>query len=356
MNDQVVTTVVLPDPEGEGNNLDLAKGQNGCLQFPNQKDLDKLNKSIIRYPQINKLKEKIVDCESFSHKCLEPQCMALKGEPGAGKTTLLLNYVAAHPRYDDKDGTVIPVLYIETPSPATEKALALKISEELGDPAYSCHRTLNDLTRSLPKMIKACKVSLVILDDFHHLIDAKTDRVLNKVADWLKVMIKESEVPFVVVGVGEKIDRILAKNEQLSRLFLYSEAIQPFYFDLNDAIKVKELSAFVLLIEKSIGMRFTRQVSWIDLLHRLWYATNGYVGNMMNLSRLAAHLAGKANGNDIDLEALRLAFDLRLKRHIGKLNPFDDNIWKQITPPVLPPIDDPESIGKRSNPRKPRSK
>jgi len=64
-----------------------------------------------------------------------------------------------------------------------------------------------------------CQVELVILDDFHHLIDKETNRILEQVSDWLKVLIKETGIPFLVVGIDGKVERILDANAQLSRLF-----------------------------------------------------------------------------------------------------------------------------------------
>ena len=87
---------------------------------------------------------------------------------------------------------------------------------------------MGSLNSRLIKLLKACQVELVILDDFHHLIDTETDRVLAKVSDWLKVLIKETGIPFLVVGMEGKVERILRANAQLSRLFAARETLLPF--------------------------------------------------------------------------------------------------------------------------------
>ncbi|WP_308796458.1 TniB family NTP-binding protein [Tolypothrix sp. FACHB-123] len=66
----------------------------------------------------------------------EPECLFLKGETGTGKTTIFRSYAQEYPRKETPIGTVVPVLYVTIPSPATVKTVVTKLLWELGDPAY----------------------------------------------------------------------------------------------------------------------------------------------------------------------------------------------------------------------------
>ncbi len=181
--------------------------------------------ALIRYPRFIQLHDTIRRCQRLSKKSNEPQCISLEGRPGAGKTTLVKAYASAFPRIETEEGTDIPIFYMLTPSPVTVKGMAETMLEQLGDPA--AHRgSQPSLNSRLSKLIVACNVELVILDDFHHLIDTETNRILRKVSDWLKVLIKETQVPFLVVGIEGKVRQILKENEQLSRLFAEQESRQ----------------------------------------------------------------------------------------------------------------------------------
>ena len=104
----------------------------------------------------------------------------------------------------------------------------------------------------LIQYIKHCQVQLVILDDFHHLIDKETNRVLETVSDWLKVLIKETGVMFLVVGIEGKVEQILEANPQLSRLFAVRETLEPFRYDPGAEHLILQFARFVQYTETVI--------------------------------------------------------------------------------------------------------
>ena len=284
--------------------------------------LMRTNTAMIRYPRFNQLHRDINECLEMSKLSDEPQCMALEGVTGAGKSTLVQDYVNAFPRVEEENGTRIPIFYAETPSPVTVKGMAATMLSYLGDPA--AHRgTLWSMNFRLIRLMIACQVEIAILDDFHHLIDKETNRILEQVSDWLKVLIKETGVTFLVVGISGKVEYILQANSQLSRLFAVRETLEPFRYDPTDQASVREFARFVQYAEKTIETPLPKGLPRQELLYRLHSATEGVVGNLMNLLRYAALVARKQHKTSIDLTILAAAFDKRLSKHLrGKSNPF----------------------------------
>lgn len=284
--------------------------------------LAKAHAALIRYPRFNALHEDICMCQQVSKMAGEAQCMVLEGVTGTGKSTLVRTYAEAFLRYESASGTKIPVLYMETPSPVTVKGMAARMLEVMGDPAAHKGSQWAMNTR-LTHFIQACEVQIVILDDFHHLIDRDTNRVLETVSDWLKVLIKETNVPFLVVGIEGRVEPILRANAQLSRLFAVRETLQPFRWDPADGETVKEFATFVRCVEKGIGVSLSDELPQTEFLYRLHYATNGVVGNVMNLMRFGALLAQKQETQTLTLALLEQAFEKRLRKHMLKMaNPF----------------------------------
>jgi hypothetical protein len=284
------------------------------------------NTALIRYPRFKSLHADIRECQELSRLSNEPQCMSLEGITGAGKSTLVRDYVTLFPRLEQTNGTRIPILYAETPSPVTVKAMAATMLVRLGDPA--AHQgTLWTLNYRLIRLMIDCQVELVILDDFHHLIDRETHRILEQVSDWLKVLIKETGVPFLVVGINDTIERILDTNAQLSRLFAVRQTLEPFHCDLADEAGVQEFARFVHYAEQVVAVPLPVTLPRLELLRRLHYATQGVVGNLMNLLRYAAWLTRQQQQEAITLATLASAYDKRLSKHLkGEANPF-------LTPP-----------------------
>jgi hypothetical protein len=313
--------------------------------------LTRAHTALIRYPRFNELHEDIQMCQQMSSIAGEPQCMVLEGMTGTGKSTLVKTYAEAHLRYETASGTKIPVFYVETPSPVTVKGMAARMLEVMGDPA--AHKgPLWSMNARLAHFIKACEVQIVILDDFHHLIDKERNRVLETVSDWLKVLIKETGVPFLVIGIEGKVELILRANSQLSRLFAVRETLEPFQWDPSDEDGIKHFASFVKCVEKGIGIPLSDELPRVEFLQRLHYATGGVVGNVMNLLRFAALLAQVQGADTMTLTILNRAFEKRLRKHMAKrANPFTAEADLHFTPPPEP--DDVEETDRRRS-RKPR--
>ena len=314
--------------------------------------LAKAHAALIRYPRFNELHADIQRCRALSDLAGEPQCMILEGMTGTGKSTLVRTYANLFTRYDTASGTKIPVLYLETPSPVTVKGMAARMLEVLGDPA--AHKgALWSMNSRLTHFIQACEVQIVILDDFHHLIDKETNRVLETVSDWLKVLIKETNVPFLVIGIEGKVDLILQANRQLSRLFAVRETLEPFQWDPANEETLKTFAAFIHCVEQGIGMGLSTELPQVEILYRLHYATDGVVGNVMNLLRFAMLMAQTQGAEVLTLALLSQTFDKRLRKHMaGKVNPFAADISQPFTgSPVFPLTPPPVSTSKQKRQR-----
>jgi hypothetical protein len=313
--------------------------------------LQRAHLALIRYPRFKELHQMIQQCQQMSALGGEPQCMSLEGVTGAGKSTLMWDYAQAFPKKYTAAGVSMPVFYMLMPSPATVKGVAAAMLEQLGDPA--AHKGPQwSMDSRLIKLIPECGITLVILDDFHHLIDRNTDRILETVSDWLKVLIKKTNVPFVVVGIEGKVERILRSNAQLSRLFAARETLEPFDW----ATQRRDFAKFVEYMETAIRMPLTPGWPRDELIRRLHYATDGVVGNVMNLLRYAALVAQQEKREVIELATLSCAFQSRLSKHLRqKVNPFDTPLDQVFAAPAPAAADRPNPPEGRRGGRKPRA-
>jgi hypothetical protein len=312
--------------------------------------LDRARTLLIRYPRFEELQESIRECVEMSRNAGEPHCMSLEGVTGAGKSTLIRTYLEAFPRYETETGTQIPIFYLPTPSPVTVKGMAAMMLTAMGDPA--AHRgALWSMNLRLIHFLKACGVKLVILDDFQHLVDAQTNRVLREVSDWLKTVIKETNIPFLVTGIEGEIEAILNSNSQLSRLFAARERLEPFAWDNDDLQTQKTFARFVRYAEQGLGLTFSAELSRAGWLYRLHYATNGVVGNVMNLLRQGTYLLQQTGQTTLTLALLSRSFQKRLQKHVSKSDPFTTDLSAM---PQLAAVDPPDSTGNHSRQRRPK--
>lgn len=289
--------------------------------------------NLVQYPRFKELHEDIRLCQEMSRVAKEPSCMVLEGVTGAGKTTLAEAYAKAFPRRYTETKTIIPVLYMPTPAPLTVKGMATSLLVELGDPA--AHRgTLWAKNERLTHFIKACEIELIILDDFHHMIDKDTNRILAQVSEWLKNLIKSTDIPYLVIGIESSVDRILRANAQLSRLFTVREVLKPFVWDYGDQTTIQTFATFISYAETSLNIKLSDELDRVQMIARIFEATNGVIGHIMKLLQFGQILAHRNNEAVLSLRHLHEAFSKGLQKHLGlQENPFSEAyvLGKNIT-------------------------
>jgi hypothetical protein len=278
------------------------------------------NNIYVAYPRFKEILSVIDDCHHFYFKD-EPECLFLKGETGTGKTTILKSFAAKYPRYETAEGTVVPILSVTIPSPATVKSLVTKLLWELGDPAYD-KGTMANQTIRLIGLIRDCGVSLIFLDEFQHFIDRDSAKVLKTISDWLKNLILDTKIPMVLIGLPEA-EAVFQFNCQLSRRFANRHNLSPFSWSDDSG---KEFRTFLHAIESQLPLKEESSLASNEMALRFYYASDGIVAYVMKLIRYGTHLALKSGQEKLELNLLALAFDKYVKADKpNKKNPFLTN-------------------------------
>lgn len=278
---------------------------------------------IIRYPYFNHIISQLKHCKEFSKISAEPECILITGVRGAGKTTLINTIASEFPRQLTPEGTIVPILKARVPVPASPKSLVTELLDSLGDPNPT-NGSATTQTMRLRKLMKDCKVELVLLDEFHHFIDRDSYSILHSAADWLKNLIEGTKCPFALWGLGYS-SIILKANEQLERRFSIREKIVPFDWTLRAPNAKRDPIFFKFLRYLDEGLPFVKSsnLDSDEMAFRIYYATDGIIGFVMKLIRRAANFAISENLESLNLKVLANAYDERLShRDPKRKNPF----------------------------------
>lgn len=276
------------------------------------------NNIYVAYPRFKEILSAIEDCHNFSNLKDEPECLFLKGETGAGKTTIFKSYAQKYPRVETDSGTIVKLLSVTIPSPATVKSVVSKLLWELGDPAYE-KGTISNQTIRLIGLMKDCGVSLVFLDEFQHFIDRDSAKVLRTVSDWLKNLILDTKVPMVLIGLPEA-EAVFKFNPQLSRRFANRYNLSPFSWTEDCG---KEFRTFLHAIESQLPLELESNLASEEMAFRFYYASDGIIAYVMKLVRYGTYLTLTEGLNKLDYPVLARAFEKYVRADKPyKKNPF----------------------------------
>ncbi len=292
--------------------------------------------SIVQHRQFKEIKAEIERIMKLSIEVGEPMCVALEGCTGAGKTTLVQTII--RDLKQDDPGT--EVFYMMTPANVTVKGMVSGMLYQLGDPNFDKGR-LSTLDARLRRYLCTAGTKLVILDDIQHMVTNRTTKSAGRVVsvtEWLKVFIKELNIPFVVIAIEHQVEKLFEANDQLSRLFVSRRTLKPFQFDSAQA--KQEFYYFVSFYAETLGVDLFSSVDDTQkemLLSKIYLVTRGVVNSVTKLLTISAHTA-RGNGSDIITEEiLHSTASMRVfesRDNDGKLvssNPFVADLMQHVS-------------------------
>lgn len=261
--------------------------------------------------------ERLEECREWSKDATDPHCMLLIGDTGVGKSTLLKTYLSLFPKKVTAEGTIIPVVYVTTPSIPTIKniteALTISIFGRIPDRRASAQ----ELYFNLLNYLKKAGVELIILDEFQHVIEHGRGKLVQESSDWLKGLINDSGIPIVLSGL-EKIKKILKTNTQLERRFMQIVELKKFGESEEGREDFKE---FLRHLERHIPFEVPVPLSSEELSARLYFASHGSLNVVMKIVRKAVGLATRENKKRVSFRMLSRGYHRTMTDKEG-IDPF----------------------------------
>ena len=281
-----------------------------------------VEKIFIMYPRLKKLLDRIEHCRTHSKVAAEPECMFIGGLPGTGKTTCQLYHMRQFRSIKLEYGAIShPVLRARVPHKASDKTLVTALLRSIGDPLFEKGSAISQTYR-LENFIGEKKVELCHIDEFQHFVDKDTSKVQKNVSSWLKNLIDETRKPVVLWGMpyAEKIFDVQG-NEQLRRRILLWERLNPFRWETPSARQ--EFRIFLKAVDKLLPFTELPGLDEHTMVYRMYCATNGRVGYVMNIVRRAAEIAIRNQMPSLTLSTLAEAYnDRMMSLYPDRNNPF----------------------------------
>ena len=223
-----------------------------------------------------------------SHLFSKPDCLFVTGDTGSGKTTLIEQFVRKHPNTVNSEQSEKPILFTTLPENASPETASKQLLYDLGDPLFYDSKDPSLLRSKVTRLLEKCNVKLIVIDEFQHMIERGTSRVIHRTTDWLKLLISLNKAPIVVFGMPYS-EVILKDNSQLSERLSARFHLAP--FRVVDSQERKRYLTFLHELGKHLP--FNRPINWEeDHLHvRLYAYSKGNMRRLRSLINEAARIA-----------------------------------------------------------------
>ncbi|MBO9484720.1 TniB family NTP-binding protein [Salinisphaera sp. G21_0] len=207
---------------------ELYKRYDSITEEQNQK-IEQVRNCYISSPNLDRILADIHRCRKISQRGGYPDCMLVMGEPGAGKTTLRAEYLRLNPIREESERSVINVFSSDFPEQSVPRQAAICFLQDLGHELSPKGLLAPELTRILANLMIHCGVEISLLDEFQHLIETESYKVLKGAAKWLKILINKSGLPVVLFGMPySKIILECDDDDTLAGRFMIQRTIEPF--------------------------------------------------------------------------------------------------------------------------------
>lgn len=241
----------------------------------------------------------------------EARAFVIAAESGAGKTHTISNLIAAR-RFDptsEVSGERRPVITVTAPAPCTSKTLGLEIYENMTGSVLPTRTLEHEIWRLVRGTARILGVEVLVIDEMHHLFDAKNDKDIAAVLATLKrLLVGEIDdrrrpvatrpITLVLAGMPT-LKSVLARDLQVQRRCI----VETISADGNDEASRRAQTKFLSLVEKRLSEILGKQqsLSGADVTMRIVAASASYRGRMCVLLKEAAKMAVMDGSREIDV-------------------------------------------------------
>lgn len=234
----------------------------------------------IASPFLGAVLDELNECRELSKLGGAPECILITGDSGSGKTSLIETYQKHNLKKESYETTLIPVLCTEVPEKASPVALFHKILVDLKHPYPFESNNEVELREQIKVLVCSCKIELIILDEFQHLMERKSLKILKETANSIKSLIVDTKVPMAIFGMPYS-SIILDSVSQLSNRFERRRVIEPFRMSNNDELKT--YLTFLSMLEDEMNLPEPSNLASGEMAYRLYAYSHGNFRRLKNL-------------------------------------------------------------------------
>lgn len=292
--------------------IQLTEETDKLLSASNKERIEYINQEYwIDYPIAQNILDKMEDIYNFGYGKTRYISMLLVGGSNNGKTSLLKQFIERHLPYDyniegeqpkwitneffDKyTGIGRPVLYVISPTEPSESRLYSIILEQLNIP-YKTRDSLDVKAKLVEYYLRALNVRVLIIDEIHNILNgspARQKQIMSAIRDLSSTL----KMPVILAGVKEAL-RAVNTEDQISSRY------RPEY--LTKWKMDKDYISLLATIISKLPLKKQSTIMNTEDAQEILNVCNGYIGEIVNLVKVAAVYAIKTGSERITIKEIK---------------------------------------------------
>lgn len=233
----------------------------------------------------------------FNHPPIDRMShMLIVGPSNNGKTQILKHFLEQHPTDPNPEGEAIiaPVVMVSAPPTPDISDLCTRILSKLNSPFREIGKA-SERIRSVKLVLERTGTRMLLIDEIQHMLSGGATKQ-REFRNAIKDLGNELELSIVAAGIDDAYT-VFATDPQLSNRFL-PEPLPLWKMDKN-------LGRLLDTIERKVPLRKPSGLKSPELLQQIYFMSEGTIGEIYAVIKLAAILAIKTGSEQITLETLR---------------------------------------------------
>jgi hypothetical protein len=272
------------------------------------------------HPAVERAYQELVECLLFRDRIGTPRGMRIVGESRAGKTSFLRNALL---RLRREFPTLAKGLLMSQPpaeSRDVDGGLRQRYLEAAGHPAAPLYPTGKELKALSDTIWTDC--TGFAWDEAHLFYSEKSPHFIKQSANLLRLTMNERKVPFIFLGT-EVLDAYVTQAEELRNRFRVRAFIGR--FSIKNDRDEQTYFDFLQAIADAAPVAFIPGLTEQRMLFRMFCASEGLGGNLMDLIERVINRALRDGGDVVGLEDFAGAFATEFGERSDVFNPFEEH-------------------------------
>ncbi|MFT6915605.1 MAG: energy-coupling factor transporter ATP-binding protein EcfA2 [Motiliproteus sp.] len=285
-----------------------------------QADLSQFKNCFVEHPALTQVLEDFERLRANRRLGGEQQCMLLTGDTGSGKSHLINHYKERFQRRQVGDVMTCPLLVSRIPSKLDLEQTMIQLLHDMGQfgSEFRKRRTRDiGLTESLVKLLRLCETELIIINEFQELIEFKSAKDQQSIANRFKYISEEASVPIVIVGMPWA-EQITEEPQWASRLICRRSLP---YFKLSEG--PEQFVRFLKGLALRMPFKVTPKLESKHIALPLFAVSRGEIRKLKHLLNEPVALALEEDAETLAHRHLSRAFNLYFS---GDDNPFEQDV------------------------------